>query len=130
MPVPMQALATRLRTRLIPALLTALGVSFIAAGQLSYTSSANAVDQSAESDETIVTETASPSHLITFPPVSIVPSPSASPSGASPSPSPTPSNRVATRVVIPALHIDLPVVNPPGGSGAYPLCDVAMYVKE
>ncbi len=34
---------------------------------------------------------------------------------------------VATRVAIPALAIDLPVVRPPN---AYPLCNVAMYIKE
>ncbi len=34
---------------------------------------------------------------------------------------------VATRVAIPSLRIDLPVVRPPNG---YPLCNVAMYIKE
>lgn len=39
---------------------------------------------------------------------------------------------MATRVVVPALHIDLPVVpgslDVPGNSGGYPLCDVAQYL--
>lgn len=34
---------------------------------------------------------------------------------------------VATRVAIASLRIDLPVVRPPSG---YPLCNVAMYIKE
>lgn len=34
---------------------------------------------------------------------------------------------VVTRVAIPSLAIDLPVVRPPSG---YPLCNVAMYIKE
>jgi hypothetical protein len=35
----------------------------------------------------------------------------------------------ATRIVIPALDIDLPVVRPPAGS-AFPLCNVAMYLPS
>lgn len=34
---------------------------------------------------------------------------------------------VATRIAIPSLKIDLPVVKPPSG---YPLCNVAMYLRE
>ena len=34
---------------------------------------------------------------------------------------------VATRIAIPSLKIDLPVVKPPSG---YPMCNVAMYLKE
>ena len=49
---------------------------------------------------------------------------SASPSASS---SPQLGVRVATRVVIPALRIDLPVIEGPDG---YPPCDVAMYLKE
>jgi hypothetical protein len=67
------------------------------------------------------------------------PEPSATPSGSfdpskSPGPSPeaTPAVAVATRVVVPALRIDLPVVSQTygPGHGAYPLCDVAQYLKE
>ena len=61
------------------------------------------------------------------PSLSASPSPSLSPS-PSPSPSPTPApfhgRPTATRVVVPALGIDLPVVAAPRG---YPYCDVAMY---
>lgn len=34
---------------------------------------------------------------------------------------------VATRIAFPGLGIDLPIVKPPSG---YPLCNVAMYIKE
>ena len=34
---------------------------------------------------------------------------------------------VATRIAIPSLKIDLPIVKPPSG---YPLCNVAMYIRE
>jgi sortase (surface protein transpeptidase) len=120
----MRAVATRLRTRLLPAILTALGVTFIAAGLLSYTNTASAVDPSNVPDPTTVAALPSPS-LIT------IPAPSPKPSGTgSPSASPVAIDHVATRVVIPALHIDLPIVKPPGGSNTYPLCNVAMYIQE
>ena len=32
--------------------------------------------------------------------------------------------------MVPALSIDLPVITPPGGPDAYPLCDVAMFIRE
>jgi hypothetical protein len=55
-------------------------------------------------------------------------SPSELPSLA-PSPSPTfPAGRVATRVVISKLGIDLPVMLQTSKYGAFPLCDVALYL--
>ena len=60
--------------------------------------------------------------LITLPPLE---------SGVLPTASPTaPADRVATRVRIAALKIDLPVVAPPPGDNAYPYCNVAMYLKD
>jgi hypothetical protein len=69
------------------------------------------------------------------------PHPTASPPGITPAPSPattprpTPvqsGNAVATRVVIPSLDIDLPLIASnlvvPGNVDFYPLCDVAMYM--
>jgi hypothetical protein len=113
-----------LRTRLIPAFLTAAGIALITAGLLSYTTPV----ETAEVDETPIVIEASPSPS---PPPSIRPSGSLAPS-VSPSPSPSPSKfpkgRVATRVVVAGLRIDLPVVKP-GSSGAYTLCDVAQYLK-
>ena len=57
--------------------------------------------------------------------------PGASPSlTAEPSVEAEPGKRVATRVVIPALDIDLPVIQPPRRPDTYPLCNVAMYIQE
>lgn len=121
----MRSLFDLLRARVAPAVITATGVMLLAAGLLSYTSPASAVDPSASPSP-------SPSEIAAASPS---PSPPASPSvepssGASPSPSPSPEARVATRIVIPALKIDLPIVAPPGGPDAYPLCNVAMYIQE
>jgi hypothetical protein len=70
-------------------------------------------------------------------PIPIGPTPTPG-SGGTPQPSnapPTPAtsgNSIATRVVIPSLDIDLPIVasdlDVPGNEGHYPLCDVAMYM--
>lgn len=124
----MADLADRLRRRFLPALLTALGVAGLTAGLLSLGSpviadplpSASPSGAAAATSTPSLAPTASP--LITFPPI---------PSDAAPSASPTPpADRVATRVRVAALDIDLPVIKPPGDASAYPLCDVAMYIQE
>jgi len=105
-------------TRLIPALLTAFGVVIITAGLLSYADPATAGVMPSPSP--------SSNSLGPAPSVSIdIPTdaPSGSP-GASAAPSPSGGPAVATRIVIPALRIDLPVVAGPSG---YPYCNVAMY---
>jgi Sortase domain len=106
-----------LRNRLLPAVLTALGVSLLAGGLLTYT---GAVEPSVGPDasEIIVTETPPPSvALPTIPP----------PGTAEPTTEPSiPADRVATRVVVPALKIDLPIVK---GPPDHVLCNVAMYVE-
>jgi Sortase domain len=114
-----------LRTRLIPASLTAAGIALITAGLLSYTTPV----ETGQVEETpiVIEASATPTQTAI-----------ASPSGSAPaSTSPTPSaapkfpkGRVATRVVVPGLKIDLPVVKPPGNSSTYPLCDVAMYLRD
>jgi hypothetical protein len=114
------------RERLLPAVLTAAGVTLIAAGLLNYTGSASAADPgSFEPDPTILATDPAPTlALPTFPP------PGASPSlTIDPSVAPNP-NRLATRIVIQALDIDLPIVKPRGGVNTYPLCNVAMYIQE
>lgn len=115
----MADLAVRIRTRLVPALLTAFGVTLLAAGLLSLTSgvTADSVGTPAPS-VAIAAPTTSP--LITLPPLESSVLPTASP--------PAPADRVATRVRIAALKIDLPVVAPPPGDNAYPYCNVAMYL--
>ena len=108
----------RLRGRLLPALLVALGAVFLTSGLLSWTAPAEAGPPLA----------GAPSPVTAPPDQSSAPGPSFDPNAG---PTPTfPADRVATRVVVPALSIDLPVIRPPGGSGAYPLCDVAMFLQE
>ncbi len=67
------------------------------------------------------------------------PSPSASPMATAspvatadiPSPGPSfPAGRVATRVVIERLGIDLPIVLQKSSQGTFPLCNVALYLPE
>lgn len=111
----MDTFALRLRARLLPALLTALGVAFLTAGLLSYTAPVEAGPGPSETPT-----------IVTLPPTAeprVTPSPSVEPS-ATPAPT-VPADRLATRVVVAALGIDLPVVKQPDPE--YPACDVAMY---
>ena len=117
----MADLATSIRTRVIPALITAFGVTMLAAGLLSYASGA-AADPLPTPTPTVVTAPPTSTPLITLPPLASGVMPTASPSA--------PADRVATRVRIAALKIDLPVVAPPRDPNAYPLCNVAMYYRD
>ena len=107
----------RLRLRLLPALLTAIGVALLTNGLLTYTS---AVEE--------------PPDGRTLP--SYAPLPTLGDTGISlpppshgPEASPTfPPDRVATRIVIRRLGIDLPVMFQPDSYGLFPLCDVALYI--
>jgi hypothetical protein len=101
-----------IRARLLPALLTAAGVTLVVAGLLSYTdpTEAGPVPSPTPTLEAIPAATAT-----------TVPTPT--PAG-SPSPS-VPAGRLATRVQIPALRVDLPIIKQP--DPAYPSCNVAMY---
>jgi hypothetical protein len=115
----MAPILDRLRTRLLPAILTAAGIALTAAGLLSYTGP-NQVDGQGSDAPSVATPTPTPSTaLITFPPIQ-----TGSPTATVP-PSGPPADRVATRVLVPALDIDLPVVKPPAG---FPYCNVAMYL--
>jgi sortase family protein len=114
-------LSISLRSRLLPAILTATGVSLIAGGLLSYTGAAGLDAPSAS--PTIIAVAPTPTFTLpTFAPESASPPPSASPTAV--------VDRVATRVVVPALRIDLPIVKPAGGADAYPQCNVAMYIQQ
>ena len=107
-----------IRARLLPALLTAGGVTLLAAGLLTYTVPVAAEPIETPSPTPSAVAVATPSPQITLPPI------------GTPTPSPTASadpNRVATRVRIKALDIDLPVIKGPSG---YPKCDVAMYLVD
>ena len=112
----MDSIGRRLRYRLLPALLTAFGVALLASGLLSYTS--------AVEGPPVARPLASYEPLPTIDPTINLP-------GASIGPvvQPTfPAGRVATRIVIRQLHIDLPIMLQTDDDGSYPLCDVAMYI--
>lgn len=118
----MADLVDHIRIRLLPALLTALGVAGLAGGLFSLTSPVVAEPLPSPSPTVVTSVAPTNTPLITFPPL---------PTEAPPSTSPTPpADRVATRVRIAALDIDLPIVKPAGGANAYPWCDVAMYIQE
>jgi hypothetical protein len=121
----MADLADRIRIRLVPAVLTALGVAGLAGGALSLTTPVIADPLPSASPTVVATVEPTPSPLITFPPVPGGTATASASASATP-----PADRVATRVRVAALDIDLPVVKPPGGAEAYPLCDVAMYIQE
>jgi hypothetical protein len=164
-------LADLVRSRFLPAIVAALGVSFLAAGLLTYTIGSDAGSIPLSSDGTALatpgvspqsspslgpTDTAPPTPIPTasgslgvlpsqiasslpLPSVSAIGSPTPSNATATPvkptaRPTPVPTakpaaDRVATRVVVPALDIDLPVIRQPGGANAYPACNVAMYLQ-
>ena len=117
------------RTRLLPAVLTSLGVVLITAGLLSYADPTTA-GAAAGPSPTSLEAAATPSPGATSSPTEgASPSASAAPSDE-PTASPThkPGGAAhATRVVVPALDIDLPVVAAPSG---YPYCNVAMYIDN
>jgi len=108
------AVLNRLRLRLLPALLTSVGVALLASGLMSYTS---AVGQPPESRPL-----ASYAPLPTLDTTITLPAPS---EGAQAT---FPPGRVATRVVIRRFDIDLPVMLQTAKYGGYVLCDVALYL--
>jgi hypothetical protein len=102
-----------IRGRIVPSLLTAAGVTLVVAGLLSYTVPAEAG---------LPPATAVPTPTAVAQP-SAEPTPLATPeTSASPG---VPADRVATRVQVPAMRIDLPIIIQP--DPAYPSCNVAMY---
>lgn len=114
-------LLRRIIERLAPALLAAGGVVVIASGLVTLAEPAAAGDDV----------------LLPSPSIVATPTPSPAPSGspdasATEAPTPSPALAVASRVVIPALKIDLPIVSQRygPGKGSYPLCDVAQYLES
>jgi hypothetical protein len=108
------SVADRFRTRLVPALLLALGIALLGNGLWTYTSvvEAQPVAQALESYDPL--PTIDPGLVL--------------PGGGSGQTDPSfPPDRVATRVIISKLRIDLPIIAQPPGSGTFPLCDVALY---
>jgi hypothetical protein len=102
--------------RIASALLTAIGVVLVAAGLLTYTQPVSALPPSS----TAPVQTSSPVGLRTLEPLA-----TPGPSGSA-----KPVARVATRVVVPALGIDLPIILQPGSADSFPPCNVAMYIKQ
>jgi hypothetical protein len=120
MTAPMRSLADWIRSRLLPALVTAAGVALLAAGLLSY------LDPQ-EAGAVVPSPTAAP---VERPAPTLLPIPSLAPEGSAAPTAAPPADRVATRVVIPALRIDLPVVRPPDDPDHFPYCDVAEFIQE
>jgi hypothetical protein len=121
----------RVQDRILPAVLTALGVTFLAAGLLTWTVPVEAgPPPSVPDDGAVVSEP--PESLepaITLPPLGSAPPSSGDPTLQTPEPlevKPDP-DRVATRVRVKALDINLPVIR---GNDDYPLCNVAMYIRQ
>jgi hypothetical protein len=110
-----RSIVERFRTRLLPALLLALGVALLGNGLLSYTT--------AVEPQPVAQALESYAPLPTLPPGLTLPGGDGS---GSTGPS-FPPDRVATRIVISKLRIDLPVIAQPPDSGTFPLCDVALY---
>ncbi len=102
--------------RVTSALLTAVGVVLVAAGLLTYTQPVAAAPAATVGPAA----SSGPAGLQTLEPLA---SPAASASAAA-------ANRVATRVVVPALGIDLPVIKQPGTADSFPPCNVAMYITQ
>ncbi len=102
--------------RVVSALLTAVGVVLVAAGLLTYTQPVAAAPPAPSA----AAQPSGPIGLQTLEPL-VTPSPSGSAAAA---------NRVATRVVVPALGIDLPVILQPGSADSFPPCNVAMYIQQ
>jgi hypothetical protein len=109
-----------IRGRLLPAVVTAAGVTLLAVGLLSYQ----------DPPEAVALVPATPPAATVEPAPSLAPIPSITRPG-SPSPAASPlTDRVPTRVVVPALGIDLPVVRPPNDPNHFPYCDVAEYLAQ
>jgi hypothetical protein len=107
---------TRLRLRLLPALLTAVGVALLGSGLLSYTSAVGEPPASRA--------LASYEPLPTLDTTVTLPAPSQAVQAT------FPPDRVATRVVIRRFNIDLPVMLQTPEYGGYVLCDVALYLPS
>ena len=114
---PCESISARLRFRLLPALLTAIGVALLATGLNSYTTAI----QSPPPIQDLASYEPPPS----LSPVVVLPDGNGVGPGSS-----FPADRVATRVVVRRLGIDLPVMLQTSDYGKYPLCDVAMYLPH
>jgi hypothetical protein len=127
----MAGMLLSLRTRILPGLLIALGVTLTTAGLFSYSSPVEAGPLLDAPPVTV--ELPSPTPGATIPIELPGAGESFVPSTALPASLPVgwptgPSDRVATRVLVRELSIDLPVIKPVQED--YPLCGVAMYFTK
>ncbi|HEV8488618.1 MAG TPA: hypothetical protein VGQ58_02390 [Candidatus Limnocylindrales bacterium] len=104
-------------TRVLPAALTALGVAFVTVGLITLTEPVEAGPGGSPAPTIFVLSSPSPSARPTL----------SAPPSVDPSPT-VPPDRVATRVRVAALGIDLPVIEQP--DPAVVPCDVAMYLGD
>ena len=117
--------------RLLPALVMAAGVTLLTAGILAFAPSGSGsavATPPAAGDPRLGGEQSSAPIAPTASPIEISSSPPETPA-------PEPGERTfATRIKVPALGIDLPVVTGdlalPGNTDDYPPCDVALYLPE
>jgi hypothetical protein len=116
----MRRLLAWISGRLVPALITAAGVSLVALGLLTLQAPPASGGPTAPPT---AAPTARPSPTL-LPLPTIAPTPASS---AGPTIDPA-TSRVPTRVRIRALDIDLPVVRPPDDPDHFPYCDVAEYI--
>jgi hypothetical protein len=122
----MRALFDWIGGRLLPALVTAAGVVLLTAGLLSYQDPPQAAALAPSAAPS--TEPSGP--VAQTPRPSLPPIPTGAPfASATPSGSAT-AVRVASRVVVPALRIDLAVVRPPDDPNHFPYCGVAEYLPQ
>jgi hypothetical protein len=116
----MRRLFSWIPRRLVPAVITAAGVSLIAIGLLTL-----------QAPPAVGGPTAQPTAAPTSRPApTLLPLPSLGPAatpGAGPTADPA-SARVPTRVRVRALGIDLPIVPPPDDPDHFPYCGVAEYI--
>ncbi len=138
-------LLARIVGRIVPALLMAAGVTLVATGLLSYAAPSGARNAASPSDSAAVPTPSTIFAATPLPPDSLPPTLSATPIAPTATPSPATSGAVpsatatassppaptVTRVALPALGIDLPVISrlqpvPGQGPDFYPPCDVAI----
>ena len=114
-----------LERHVLASILTGMGVTLLAAGLFAYVLPLGAAAPAPSPPATSPAPAPSAAAVLPSSSAGGVPS---SPTSASPAPSPSasPAVAVATRVVIPALQIDLPVVAPKPNE-TFPLCNVAEY---
>jgi hypothetical protein len=107
----------RMRLLAIPLLLTVAGAALVGLGLMESPPSVEPPDEITIRASDAPVASGSPSSR---PPIAQI----------SPLPGrPDRRERVPTRVEIPALKIDLPIIAQPGGPASYPPCDVAMYLR-